>query len=192
MKNLSFKYTKCNDIIDTFGEDAVEQRFNELYSQLQTFVKQNKLESVAKVNKILLANAIIDYYCDIKRLINFHTDVKKINSEKVIAYTSYWLLQRKVIQFIDDDFQKDLATLNERFVLQLILDYLSDRERGAHILLRENIGLQNFAKLLLYYLIYRKYDAQSLEMVITSFMAGQIYERIDEDISEELHPFDNK
>jgi len=42
----------------------------------------------------------------------------------------------------------------------------------------------------LYYLVYRKVDAQSLEMILTAFMAGQIYESTDKDISDELHPFD--
>jgi hypothetical protein len=33
-------------------------------------------------------------------------------------------------------------------------------------------------------------NAQSLEMIIVAFLAGQIYESIDEDLSEQLHPFD--
>ena len=62
--------------------------------------------------------------------------------------------------------------------------------RGDHIFVRSNEGLQNFSKFLLYYLIYRMHNAQSLEMIISAFMAGQIYERTDRDISNELHPYD--
>lgn len=190
MKNLSFKYIKCDDIVKIFGEDIIEQRFNTLVSEMQLFINNNNLNDKVTVNRILLANAVIDYYCDIERLMNFHTDVKKVNSEKVIAYTSYWLLRRKAIQIINQDFGGDLATINERFVVQFILNYLSERECECHILMRTNTGLKNFSSLLLYYLIYRKYDAQSLEMIIMAFMAGQIYEQVDKDISDELHPFD--
>ena len=121
-----------------------------------------------------------------------HTDIERINSEKVVAYTAYWILQRSPLQVsasaaIDD---RKLATINERFVAQYICDYLSERQRESHIFLRKNEGLVNFVKYLLYYLIYRLHDAQSLEMMITAFMAGQIYERIDEDISSQLHPYD--
>ncbi len=93
------------------------------------------------------------------------------NSQKVIAYSSYWILVKKPIQIINNNSDnKALLSINERFVLQYILSYLSERKREAHILLRENPGLKNFASYLLYYLVYRVRDAQSLEMMIVSFL----------------------
>ena len=191
MKDISFKHYKCDDIIQKFGEDKISDRYSKLYSEIVEFLKMNNLQENASVNKVLLANAVIDYFNDIMRLKDFHIDIKKANSQKVVSYTAYWLLYRKPIQIIDNiSDNKELATLNERFVLQYILDYLSERERQSHILLRSNKGLENFSNLMLYYLVYRRCDAQAIEMIITAFFAGQIYERIDEDITGLLHPFD--
>ena len=191
MTNLSFKNFKCDDIIAFFGEKKLAERYDALFFEAQKFLEVNNLSEKVVVNKIILANAVIDYFSDIKRLKDFHTDILKANSQKVITYSAWWFLYRRPMQIIDtsaDD--KELATINERFVLQYILDYLCERERSAHILLRNNKGLTNFATLLLYYLMYRAHDARSLEMIVTAFLAGQIYERIDEDISTLLHPFD--
>jgi hypothetical protein len=191
LKDISFKYYKCDDLIQKFGEEKLGDRFSKLFSEMIEFLNMNNLRGKATVNKVLLANVVIDYFSDIMRLKDFHTDIDRVNSQKVISYTAYWLLYRKPIQIADDiSDNKELATLNERFVLQYILNYLSERERRSHILLRQNKGLENFAGLMLYYLVYRRYDAQAIEMIITAFLAGQIYERTDEDITEQLHPFD--
>jgi len=198
MDNIIFEYKDCDDIIEAFGRDKLEQRWDTLYTQLNEFLKEFKLSSVATVNKLLLANAILDYFHDIKRLKDFH-GIEKINSQKIIAYTAYWLLYRKPIQINNPPAEdppvniKELATLNERFVLQFILNYFSVHERGGHILERssKSKGLEGFCAMMLYYLEYRLRDAQSLEMIITSFLAGQIYERSEKDISSELHIFDH-
>jgi len=192
LENMSFKHYTCDNIIAEFGEEKIKERYQILFDEIAKFIEVNKLQGIAAINKDILANVVIDYFNDISRLKSFHVDIKKTNSQKVIAYTAYWLLYRKPIQIINNDLQdKRHVTLNERFVLQLILDYLSERERDSHILLRKSKGLQNFSGLMLYYLTYRSHNAQDIEMIITSFLAGQIYERIDTDISKELHPFDN-
>lgn len=192
MRNLRFEYVSCEDIIDCFGKEKIKKRFNSIYEAMELFLKQNDLQEKVKINRMLLSTAIIDYFNDIKRIKDFHDQIEKTNSEKVVAYTSYWILQRNPLQVSDGDVLQDrrLATLNERFVLQYICNYLSVRERDAHIFSRTNEGLKSFSKFLLYYLIYRLHNAQSLEMVISAFMAGQIYERTDKDISSELHPYD--
>ena len=200
MDNISSNYYGCDELIEAFGKDKIAQRWDTLYTQLDEFLVQNNLSSVATVNKLILANVLLDFYYDIKRLKDFH-GIERVNSQKIIAYTAYWLLYRKPIQIINpqqlEDPQiniKELGTLNERFVLQYILNHLSDSDRGkSHILDRSdnNKGLENFSAMLLYYLEYRLRDAQSLEMIIMSFFAGQIYERTDKDISSELHSYDH-
>lgn len=192
MRNLRFEYVSCEDIVEFFGNDKIQRRFDSIYEAMEIFLEQNNLQDKVVINKMLLSTAVIDYFNDIKRIKDFHIQIEKTNSEKVIAYTSYWLLRRNPLQVSDGDAIKDrrLATLNERFVLQYICNYLSVRECDGHIFTRSNAGLKNFSKLLLYYLVYRLYNAQSLEMIISAFMAGQIYERTDKDISDELHPYD--
>ena len=194
MNHLIFEQMPCDDILDTFGRDKVVNRFDVLFRELNIFIESNSLTGLVRIDRTLLANVIIDYFSDIKRLKDFHNSIDRTNSEKVIAYTAYWFLRRRPIQVLQDDNQqsiKKLSTINERFALQYILNYLSERERGSHILLRTDVGLRNFNKYMLYYLIYRLRDAQSLEMILTAFMAGQIYEHMDEDISAQLHPYDN-
>jgi hypothetical protein len=200
MDNIDFKHLKNDGILEVFGEEKIEERYNKLYTEMNEFIDLHKLSSVARVNKSLLANVVLDYFHDIKRLKGFH-NIDLANSQKVVAYTSFWLLRRKPIQIDNPKTENELTVqeiekltaLNERFVLQYIFNYLSIRERKGHIFLRSNdsIGLKNFSAMMLYFLNYRFRDAQSLEMVITSFFAGQIYEQIDEDLSNVLHTYDH-
>lgn len=196
MNNITFDYLNRDDIIETYGKDEIEKIWNLLFQEMDAFLEQNSYSSVASIDKHILANAILDYLEDIKRLKSFHR-INEINSQKNIAYTAYWLLRRKPIQIYDaqskvdkPEMLKELTTVNERFVLRYILDYLSARKRESHILERSNKGLENFSNMMLYYLVYRLRDAQSLEMILMAFLAGQVYERTDQDISPELHPYD--
>jgi hypothetical protein len=186
---------RCDDILEAFGKDKIEKRWDTLFTEMNEFLEKNGLSSAVSVDKFLLTQAVLDFYTDLKRLEDF-AKIEKSNSQKTIAYTAYWLLRRKPIQIYDpkdkiDDLimLRELTSLNERFVLQYILDYLSTRERGSHVLLRPEEGLKNFSGMLLYYLTYRLRDAQSLEMIIMAFFAGQIYES-EQDISAKLHPYD--
>jgi hypothetical protein len=197
MTNITFDYLRCDDLIEFFGKDKLEEKWNALFEEMTVFLKENNLSSAAYVDKLLLSNAIVDFYADIKRLKDF-ARIKNVNSQKTIAYIAYWLLRRKPIQInnaqdkIDDLSElKGLTTLNEKFVLQYILNYLSVPEKKSHILERDEEGLKNFCGTMLYYLVYRLRDAQSLEMMLMAFLAGQIYEQTDKNISSELHPYDH-
>lgn len=191
MNHLTFEYLSCEDLIKEFGEGKLRERYNSVYDAANSFLISNNLSDIAYINKSSLANVIVDYFNDIKRIKSFHKKIEKVNSQKVIAYLSYWFLRRKPIQIKDENADvKKLSIINEQFILQYIFSYLSVRMRKDQLLLRENVGLKNFSQSMLYYLIYRLRDPQSLEMVITAFMAGQIYENIDVDISNELHPYD--
>ncbi|MDR0903477.1 MAG: hypothetical protein LBM59_02475 [Ruminococcus sp.] len=198
MKNISFRKRDCDELIKIFDEEQLENLFNDLYNQMLDYVKDSSLDDYAEVNELILQYAVIDYFYDIKRLKDFHNDIAEPNSEKIIAYTCYWLRYRKPIQIKNDgifnlpmDKQELLREVNELFILKYILNYLSTRVRKCHILLRDGKDLKNFSKYLRYYLKYRLRDAQSLEMIITAFLAGQIYEQLDEDLNGKLHYYDN-
>jgi len=191
MNDITFDYFKCDDTIEVFGEDKLKARWIALFNEMDLFIKQNELSSLVSVDKFLLSTAILDYFNDIKRLKDFHKIVNT-NSIKVTAYNAYWLLRRRPLQVCNStgSINKELITVNERFVLKYICNYLSIRERESHVLLRKNHGLKSFSGMLLYYLIYRVHDAHSLEMMLMAFFSGQVYERIDEDISIHFHPYD--
>lgn len=199
MTNITFDYFKCDDLVKLFGKKEMEEKWNSLFIEMNEFLEINNVSSYAFVDKILLSNAIIDFYVDIKRLQDF-SKIKKINSQKTIAYTAYWLLRRKPIQIINNQGEiedigklKGLATLNERFVLQFILTYLSVRVVKSTVLERSEVnkGIENFCGTLLYFLIYRLRDAQSLEMVLVAFLAGQLYENEDDNLGNDLHFYDH-
>ena len=124
---------------------------------------------------------------------SFHQKIDKVNSQKVMSYLSYWFLRRKPIQIKDPNAEaKKVSIINEQFIIDYIFSYLSVRKQKTDLILREEDGLKNFTQSMLYYLVYRLRDPQSLEMIITSFLAGQIYENTTEDISCQLHPYDTK
>jgi hypothetical protein len=195
MGELTFKKIIPSDIFLHFAEDKVLNRYQALFDGMAAFLAVNELQGNAYVNKHILVEAIVGYFYDIKRLKDFHPDIEVTNSEKVIAYTSFWLLSRKPIQVKDDvvsEGSPKFMHINERFALQYILDYLSVRERNKqHILLRNETGIKNFAKYLFYHLVYDLQSPKGLEMLIIAFWSGQMYENTDEDLSKVLHPYDN-
>jgi len=198
MNGIDFNFLKHDDIIEAYGKDGIEQQWNALLQDMNNFLDKNDYSSAVSVDKHLLASAILDFCSDIGRLKSFHK-IEEVNSQKTIAYTTYWLLRRKPLQIynaqskVDDPGKlKELTTVNERFVLKYILDYLSKPEKKAHILERSDKGLENFSNMMLYFLVYRLRDAQSLEMMLMAFLAGRVYEQTEKDISEELHPYDVK
>ena len=192
MNHFYFDDESCEYLIEKFGEQKLANRYDALYTEAVAYIDKNKLSKVVTINKFLLSKVIIDYFYDIDRIKHFHDKIELVNSEKVISYISYWFLRIKPIQVIDTSASdKRLETINERFILQYILDYLSERVRKSAIILRKETGLKNFAHYLLYFLEYRIRDPQSLEMILISFFAGQIYENTNEDLSSVLHSYDH-
>jgi len=133
MKNLFCEYFSCEDLIKYFGKDKFEKRYNTTLKMMEEFISTNDLSGKVFVDRMTLANVIIDYFSDVKRLKEFHKDIKKINSEKVISYMSYWILRRKPLQIIRNAtaYNKDLITINERFVLQIYSIILAN-ESASH------------------------------------------------------------
>lgn len=118
-------------------------------------------------------HAIMDYFTDITRLKGFH-DISKINQDKIIAYECCWLLKRKPIQILKDDCE-ELIYVNEKFILGILVNHLT----GGKIDSLVNPVLERFCDVLLYYLKYRDCDSKILEMLISSFKAGNATEKID-------------
>lgn len=52
--------------------------------------------------------------------------------------------------------------------------------------MRKNAGLVAFRELLFYFFKFRKFNAQDIELMLTAFLAGQIYQETSEDISGKL------
>lgn len=183
-------YVQATKILKKYvkNNNKFEERYIATLSNMRNFVCEMGYEEQVDVNELVLGFALIDYFEDVERLKLFH-NVEHINSVKVVSYMSYWILRRKPIQLKVLD--KNILYINEQYVLAYLLEFFSSRKKGL-LVTRENSGLKSFVKSLYYFLKYRAYSAQSIELFIMSFFAGQIYQETDMDISELLPPSDHE
>ena len=190
MNNIKAEFVEPKELLQQFvaDNDKFEDRFTSLLTDINAFIKTNGLVDKVKVNNLTLGYTLVDYFEDIRRLKLFH-NIEHINSEKIVAYTSYWILKRKPIQLVTED--KDLLYINERFVLAYISDFISSVDKGS-VLVREESGLKAFKETLFYFLKYRVATANMLELAIISFFAGRIYENDKEDISATFDKYADK
>lgn len=187
MLSMHSKFDPPDEILnDQKKLNKFEKRYEALYNQMYSYIEKSGYSNAVKINDIILGFMLVDYFTDIERLKEFH-GVNHINSIKLISYTVYWLLRRKPIQIIKSD--KTLQYVNERFSLALILEFLSSKDK-QHIAIRTNAGLKAFRELLFYFFKFRQFNAQDIELMITAFFAGQIYQETTKDISCNLPPSD--
>lgn len=187
MLSMHSKFDPPDEILnDQKKLNKFEKRYEALYNQMYSYIEKSGYSNAVKINDIILGFMLVDYFTDIERLKEFH-GVNHINSIKLISYTVYWLLRRKPIQIIKSD--KKLQYVNERFALALILEFLSSKDK-QHIAIRTNAGLKAFRELLFYFFKFRQFNAQDIELMITAFFAGQIYQETTKDISCNLPPSD--
>lgn len=184
MNNVHSEFIKPELLLQDFGKknDKFEKRFTALLNDILEFIDEAGLKGKVVVNELALGYMLVDYFEDIRRLKIFH-NIEHINSIKIVSYTSYWFLRRKPIQLLVQE--KELVYVNERFVLAYIMDFLSGNDQ-VPVLLRENEGLKSFSESLFYFLKYRLREANSLEMILTAFFAGQIYQEKKIDLSGDL------
>ena len=170
------------ELKDYITNNKFRDRYESLLMDMNHFIQMNDLTDIVVVNEMVLAYALIDYFEDVKRLKYFHS-VDHINAIKIVSYVSYWLIRRKPIQILSN--QKELVDINERFVLAYIIGFLNNEKKGS-VLDRHEAGLEAFKESLLYYLKFRFIRANSLEIMLIAFFAGQIYQEDSTDISGEL------
>ena len=184
MEHVHSEFVKPTQLLQEYckKEKKFQSRFVALSKEINTFIEKMNFQNKVKLNELVLGYALVDYFEDVHRLKSFHR-VEHINGIKIVSYTAFWLLKRKPIQIINCE--KELIDINERFVLQYILSYMSNQAK-KHILSRDNTGLSSFTESLLYFLKYRLTTAHNLEIIIMAFFAGQIYQEESEDLSSTL------
>lgn len=182
MNNVHSEFVKADKVLRDFvqNNNKFSQRFSSLLDNMNVFIEKAGLEGKVIVNELALGYMLLDYFEDIRRLKEFH-GIEHINGVKIVAYTSYWFLRRKPMQLLEQE--KHLIYVNERFILAYIMDFISGDEK-VPVLLRENEGLKSFTEALFYFLKYRFRDANSLEIMLTAFFAGRIYQEKEEDLSD--------
>ena len=172
MNTIEKIYTNYDGLLEEFSEEVIQSRYAVFYEEIEEFAKSLGIREKIQISESLLSHAVLDYFTDISRLKHFH-QAKHINSLKVISYETYWLLRRKPIQILVEDETSDaMAFLNEKFVFSRIAKYLMGDGKRVILSPETKKGFLNYLDSLFYYLKYRNYDAEMLEMMLMGFKAG--------------------
>lgn len=137
------------------------------------FLKTNDLLKIAYIHEMALTHAIMDYFSDIQRLKDYQ-HIEHINEIKIKAYETFWLLKRKPIQLqtqLEDD---RFLYVNEKFLLTRLTSFMLGDNINMPIVGEKSVAFTNYLNTLYYYLKFRRCDAQSIELMLLAFKAGQL------------------
>jgi hypothetical protein len=169
--NIKPVFTEYADLIEKYGEEKLISRYETLLKISNDFIQKMGFSEYVFVNEMIMLYAMCDYFSDILRLKNFHK-IDKVNETKITSYEVFWLLKRKPLQIKNGG--HEFVYVNEQFALSRIIHHLSGDENVTLITLG-NEKLEFFMNNLFYYLKYRPFEPQMLEMFILSFNAGRIF-----------------
>lgn len=166
-----------DDIIESFGIEKIENRYDTIEKYLTTYIQRCHIENKVRISTSLLNQAIIDYFADIHRLKDFHK-IEKVNYIKIHAYSAYWLLKRKPIQIVEEETDGEdleLAFANENFVASYLVHFLNENKQ---VTIKENVrdDYLEFYENLKYSLRYRLITAQTIETMLEAYIAGRRFE----------------
>lgn len=173
MNNIENTYVKYDELVSVVGEEIIESRIQQISQEMLDFLKINNLEQVAYIHEMALTHAIMDYFSDVQRLKDYQ-QIEHINEIKIKAYETFWLLQRKPIQLKEQIEDDRLLYVNEKFLLTRLTSFMLENEINMPLIGEKSIAFKNFLNTLYYYLKFRRCDAQSIELMLLAFKAGQL------------------
>lgn len=160
-------------IIENKQKLLIETRLYTLCSEMNIFIKRNKYSLFLEVNHKLLKKAILDYYTKIIEIYRV-SGLESINEQTIVSCLCYYILYNKPIQIYRKSKKnnKIFKSINERFVLLYILDYLSGKKEGNHILLKSqsNKEINTMIEVFFQLLMNGVQSEKILQSLIDSFM----------------------
>ena len=176
IENIKAEFTDYSDIISKVGINKIMERFTSILNIYKKFAIQADFVDGEDIilNERVLMHAILDYFTDITRLKNFH-DIEQINQDKIIAYEVSWFLKRKPIQVLKYS-NEALIYVNEKFLLGILANHLLMDKKDE---ISKNKIINSYCDMLFYYLKFRNCDAKVLEIIISSFKAGNSVDKIE-------------
>lgn len=144
--------------------EKIEARLEYWLKRIEKVVSDMGLDSKVQVNHTALNYFICDYFQDIARLKGFHP-VENANLKKILAYGAYWFLRKHPVQIIDCDIDEKGLYINEKIVLSTIFSCI--QEDGGVNDISDTVIIH-----FMYFLKYRVYTAQSIELFIDGIMRG--------------------
>ena len=167
MENIKLEAKEYKDVIDHFSVEKIVGRYNRLLNISNEFLKSMAYEKRVKINQLALCYTVMDYFCDIARIKDFHP-VDFVNKIKIAAYEVSWILKRKPFQILEND--RQLMDVNEHFAVFLILTFLGDEEASG---IEFDEHIKYFWDTLFYYFKFREVNPQAIELALTAFCAGR-------------------
>lgn len=174
MRNIENTYADYEGILSDFGEGVVAGRVEQVYEEMDAFLKSFELEGLAAINRMALYHAVMDYFSDIKRLKDYQR-IERVNKIKIKAYETYWLLKRKPIQLIDQLEDDTYLYVNEKFLLERLVSFMLEDRMLEPLVGDKGEAFKNYLDTLYYYLKFRRCDPQSLELMLLAFQAGRLF-----------------
>lgn len=173
MNNIENTYVNYDDLVSVVGQEVIESRIQQIAQEMLDFLKINNLDQVAYIHQMALTHAVMDYFSDVQRLKEYQ-QIEHVNEIKIKAYETFWLLKRKPIQLKEQIEDDRLLYVNEKFLLTRLTSFMLDSEINMPIVEEKSIAFKNFLNTLYYYLKFRRCDAQSIELMLLAFKAGQL------------------
>lgn len=173
MNNIENVYTNYDQLLKEFGEEKIRFRFQQILEEMNAFLVETDLREKTRVDELLLMHAVLDYFSDISRLKNYQ-EIDRVNEIKIKAYETFWLLQRKPIQFLVELENDTMLYINEKFILARLFSYLLKNDMTKPLLFEKNKALKNFLDTFYYFMKFRRCDAQAIELMILAYNAGRL------------------
>ncbi len=179
MIHIGSGYRHYEDLINRIGEERIKARYEFLHEQMLQFIagfdrERNGIGNRLSINEHALMHAILEYFEDIEKVKSAH-DLEHTNSPKIQAYMSYWILRRHPIQLLSIDCDDDLVFVNEKFVLSMLMSFLTLGAESKTLSELDRDMYKSFANTFYYFLKFRRLDPQSIEMILLSFRFGGVY-----------------
>jgi len=161
----------AKEYLGNYGIDQehVVHRYATLIKSLHGFINYNNLKDKVRVDGRILEQVVIDYFVDSVRVKEFH-NIKNTNTEKIYAYTAYWLFRRKPLQALKNF--DGCEFINELFTTLFLASSIATDKNISKDQRDNNPTFKKFQELLFYNLKYRPVSQQSLELMIEAFFCG--------------------
>ncbi len=173
MLNIENTYTNYDKLVADIGEEVIENRIWQISEEMELFIKEYELQDIAYIHTMALTHAVMDYFSDIDRLKTYQ-EIEHINDIKIKAYETFWLLKRKPIQLLKQLEEDRFLYVNEKFLLARLTSFMLGENGTMPLVEEKGIAFKNFLDTLYYNLKFRKCDAQSIELMLLAFKAGQL------------------
>lgn len=173
MINIENTYTDYDEMLGAFGEEVISGRIEQIYEEMEEFLRRYELQEVAYIHRMSLYHAVMDYFSDIKRLKDYQP-IERVNDIKIKAYETFWLLKRKPLQLKGQSEDDKLMYINEKFLLSRLASFMLRENPTEPLVGNKGKAFKNYLDTLYYYLKFRRCDPQSIELALLGFEAGRL------------------